>query len=258
MTTDNSELKNKKKIVINHPKNISFSPSELLREGIQNGSDLKLLKEAMELQFTWEKHQAEKIYNRAIADFKSNPLEIIKESKVDFETQKGKVNYKYASLANVIEKITPELSKYGLTVSWRTQQNGKIIVTCRISHEMGHYEETTLSSDADNSGSKNAIQAMGSAITYMQRYTVLSLLGLACSDSDDDGRTSSANVEVVNKVQAQSLKERVRECAKAKFKTPDLFKEWRIYNNLAENLETATEMQLSSIWSALLGVKHAI
>jgi len=188
-----------------------LTPAEMIMQGVKAGTDLKLLKEALELQITWEKRQAEKAYNHAIAAFKANPPEIIKESAVNFNSGGKQVGYKYASLANVIEKVTPELSKHGLTLSWRTAQNGKISVTCRISHELGHHEETTLCADADTSGAKNSIQAIGSTITYMQRYTALALLGLACADQDDDGRASSpttapsAAVERINEKQLSSI-----------------------------------------------------
>lgn len=39
----------------------------------------------------------------------------------------------------------------------------------------------------DNSGSKNAIQAVGSTVTYLQRYTLLAATGLAAAGQDDDG-----------------------------------------------------------------------
>ena len=164
-----------------------LSPAEIITLGVRNNSNLTELKEALQLQIAWETREAEKAYNRAIAAFKANPPQILKESAVDFTSQKGRTNYKYASLANVIEKVTPELSKHGLNISWRTSQNEHINVTCRISHELGHYEETTLCADADNSGNKNSIQAIGSTVTYMQRYTALALLGLACADQDTDG-----------------------------------------------------------------------
>jgi len=230
-----------------------LSPSELISEGIAKGSDLKLLKEAMELQFTWEKRQAEKAYNKAISDFKSNPPEIIKESKVDFESPKGRTHYKYANLANVIEKVTPELSKHGLSVSWRTAQNGKVSVTCRISHELGHYEETTLQADNDNTGNKNPIQALGSAVSYLQRYSVLCLLGLACADADDDGRSTpeAKPAPVVEIVKKQTLQEMVREEAKKHFKTPDDFKMWRINNNLVEDTTKATELEMAKLFNFL-------
>jgi hypothetical protein len=53
----------------------------------------------------------------------------------------------------------------------------------------GHHEETTLSSSPDDSGGKNSIQAIGSAVTYLQRYTLLALTGLATREQDNDGKT---------------------------------------------------------------------
>jgi len=63
---------------------------------------------------------------------------------------------------------------------------------------MGHSESVTLQSATDDSGKKNNIQALGSAITYLQRYTLLSITGLATEDQDDDGKTTGvAAVEAV-------------------------------------------------------------
>ena len=52
---------------------------------------------------------------------------------------------------------------------------------------MGYSESTELTADSDTSGTKNSIQAMGSTITYLQRYTLLSLTGLATHEQDTDG-----------------------------------------------------------------------
>jgi len=52
---------------------------------------------------------------------------------------------------------------------------------------MGHSESTSIIGTADTSGGKNSIQGIGSAITYLQRYSLFSILGLAASESDDDG-----------------------------------------------------------------------
>jgi uncharacterized protein YyaL (SSP411 family) len=64
-------------------------------------------------------------------------------------------------------------------------------VTC-VLFGHGHSEETTLSGPADASGSKNAIQAIGSTLTYLQRYSLVQALGLAAAE-DDDGNTAAAN-----------------------------------------------------------------
>ena len=166
-------------------------PQDVISEAIAKGANLKEIAELMTLQERWEKNEALKAYNAAMSDFKKNPPEINKDKTVGFEAkQGGKVGYKHASLYNVTEKINVELSKHGLSASWTTKQNGAISVTCRITHVKGHSEETTLTAPADTTGAKNAIQAIGSTITYLQRYTLLALTGLATFD-DDDGQVAA-------------------------------------------------------------------
>jgi hypothetical protein len=54
---------------------------------------------------------------------------------------------------------------------------------------MGHSEEgAVLEGAPDTSGSKNSIQAVGSTVSYLERYTLLAATGLAAKDQDDDGR----------------------------------------------------------------------
>jgi ERF superfamily len=77
--------------------------------------------------------------------------------------------------------------------SWKMNQEGQWIkVTCILTHELGHSEETTLMGAPDNSGSKNAIQAVGSTVTYLERYTLLAACGLSTKGSDNDGRGAVA------------------------------------------------------------------
>ena len=160
------------------------SPADMIRMAVSGGADLDKLEKLLQLQERWEAGEAKKAYHKAMAEFKANPPKIEEDKTVKYKD----VRYNHASLANVVEKITVELSKYGLSTSWRTQQNGQILVTCLITHVNGHTEETTLAAPADISGSKNSIQAIGSTITYLERYTLLAALGLATHDQDDDAK----------------------------------------------------------------------
>lgn len=170
------------------------SPAEMIRIAVASGADLEKLKGLLDLQERWEANEARKAFNRAMSDFKANPPEIEKDKTVGYTTSAGKVGYTHASLANVVRTITKELSKHGLSASWRTNQNGQIQVTCKITHVLGHSEETMLSAPSDTSGSKNAIQAIGSTISYLERYSLLAVLGLATSDMDDDAKTSTPKI----------------------------------------------------------------
>ncbi len=148
------------------------------------------LKELLELQERWDATQAKKAYVVAMSAFKANPPEIFKDKTVKYK----EVKYSHSSLHNVTSCINKALSEHGLTASWVTSQdNGSVKVTCKITHIMGHSEETSLSAPPDNTGSKNVIQAIGSTVTYLQRYTLLALTGLATHDQDDDGATLGKN-----------------------------------------------------------------
>ena len=171
----------------------STSPAASMIQAISAGANLETVAKMMELQQVWEANEARKAYHLAMAAFKANPPEIEKDKKVNYATKTGgTVKYNHATLANVTRKISAALSQHGLSASWKTAQNGVIMVTCKITHEKGHSEETMLSAPADDSGSKNPIQAIGSTISYLERYTLLALTGLATADMDNDAQGAPA------------------------------------------------------------------
>ena len=159
------------------------TPNEMISQALlQGGVDLEKLEKLLGIQERYEANEARKAYHKSMAQFKLNPPKIDKDKTVSY----GNTKYNHASLANVTDKIGEALSKCGLSASWTTKQNGSVSVTCKITHIQGHSEETTISAPADKSGSKNEIQSIGSTITYLERYTLLALTGLATEDMDDD------------------------------------------------------------------------
>jgi hypothetical protein len=123
----------------------------------------------------------------------SENVRIVKNAEVDFRSQKGRTHYKFTTLDHIVKRVVPVMAKYGLTHSWSTDQNsGQISVTCKLSHMAGHSESVTLSAGSDNTGNKNNIQAIGSTVSYLQRYTIMSILGLSSGDKDDDGQAAEA------------------------------------------------------------------
>ena len=165
------------------------------------GMDVGKLKELLELQERWDATQAKKAYMVAMAEFKKDPPEILKDQTVKYKD----VKYNHASLCNVTTCINKALSEHGLTASWLTSQdNGAVKVTCKIAHILGHSEETGLSAPPDASGSKNPIQAIASTVSYLERYTLLALTGLATHDQDDDGIAAGAKkVDIVPPTEAE-------------------------------------------------------
>lgn len=166
----------------------AITPMGLLQMAVSQGADIDKLAKLMDLQERWEANEARKAFTAAMAKFKAHPPRISKNKHVKF----GNTEYDHATLDNVTGPITAALSAVGISHKWSVEQTGpEISVSCVLTHERGHSETTTLRSGADSSGSKNSIQAIGSAITYLQRYTLLAATGMAAAGTDNDGHGAS-------------------------------------------------------------------
>ena len=172
------------------PKAEMVTTMDRLLSAAQGGMDIAMIERFMSLAERQEKREAEKAFHRAFAAFKANPPEIVKSKLVDFTNSAGKrTRYKHAPIGAVVSAIIGGMSKHGLSHRWNVTQDGRnITVSCLITHEMGHTEVTTISAGADESGGKNAIQAIASTVTYLQRYTLQAATGIAVLEADDDGR----------------------------------------------------------------------
>ncbi len=167
-------------------------PSDILKQAVMSGATVDVMERLLALQERWEASQARKAFDNAMASVREDLPQIVKTQSVNYQGTKGRVNYRYEDLSAVTEALTPVLAKHGLSFRWRTNSDSKdaVSVTCVVSHRDGHAEETTLSANHDHSGMKNDIQAIGSAVTYLQRYTLKAALGIAAAN-DDDGRTAT-------------------------------------------------------------------
>jgi len=165
------------------------SPNQLIALALERQADPNTLSKLMDLQERWEAGKARKAFVAAMTAFKQEaPSVLRKGDKVDFTTVKGRTHYNYANLGSIVQEITAILGKNELSASWNTCQDGNnVTVTCHVIHVAGHRESVTLTGPIDESGNKNRIQAVGSTVTYLQRYTLLAALGLATGE-DDDGR----------------------------------------------------------------------
>lgn len=78
-----------------------------------------------------------------------------------------------------------------------------------MKHDMGHTEKRTLRAPRDDSGKKNFIQSMGSTISYLERYTLLAVTGLATHDMDDDGNAAGGQDEFITEEQVKAFTARI-------------------------------------------------
>lgn len=166
----------------------SATPADLVRYAMDTNADLDRLEKLMAMQIQWEEREARKEFVADMARFKMNPPEIVKDSHVQFKTDKGVTSYWHASIGNVVEKIVAGLAEHGFSHRWIPERcdGGMVKITCVITHRLGHSESTTLEAGLDQSGGKNNIQAMISTKTYLERHSLLAATGLATKDQGDD------------------------------------------------------------------------
>lgn len=159
----------------------------------ERGAGLEQIEKMMDLLERNERHEAEKAYNEALAAFKAKNIRIVKRKLVDFPSKGGRTSYKHAELDDVVQAVGPELSVYGFAWSWKTHQVGRdITVVCTLRHRLGHAETVQLTAQPDETGGKNAIQAIISTTTYLQRHTLKQITGVAEAGEDDDGQSGAA------------------------------------------------------------------
>lgn len=160
---------------------------DILTLAVQRGADLATIERLMAMRVAEDERRAMKEYFAAFAAFKAEAVRIIKNAEVSGGPLSGK---KYAELFVVINAITPALSMHGLSAAWKLTKDEKdwLEVTCTLRHANGYSESVSMGGPPDAGGAKNAIQARASTVSYLERYTLKAITGLAEQADDTDGK----------------------------------------------------------------------
>lgn len=164
---------------------MALNPMSLIERALSAGASIEQVEKLIALQERWEANEAKKAFAVAFGHFKAETVLILKNVTVTDGPLKGK---KHADLFGVCSAVIPALSKHGLSHSWRLTKDELtwMEVTCTIRHNMGYSESVSMGAAPDTGPGRNAIQARGSAKTYLERYTLLAATGLSATDNDND------------------------------------------------------------------------
>ena len=145
------------------------------------------------------------IERQAKADFDAAMADLQPELPTIGERGNAAGRYTYALWEDINTAIKPVLQKHGFALTFRTDFKDGITVTGVLSHRAGHREETSITLPSDSSGSKNAVQAVASSVSYGKRYTAGALLNLTSHGEDDDAY--AAVVETITDAQEIQITE---------------------------------------------------
>lgn len=110
------------------------------------------------------------------------PIEKGKTATVQGKDGKQGYSYRYADIADVLAAVRPVLSKHGLAILQRTKpRNGKTMLLTELRHQSGQM----IDSEVELTAAPTNPQQFGGMLTYLRRYEVVTLLGIAAEEDTD-------------------------------------------------------------------------
>lgn len=106
---------------------------------------------------------------------------------------------RYADLAEVLNTVRPVLAKHGLSVMQSTAFDGVMV---SVETVLAHSSGGSVSSTASCVPAKTDAQGVGAATTYLRRYALAAMAGVA--QEDDDGN-SAAHTKPAPVVQSDTV-----------------------------------------------------
>jgi hypothetical protein len=167
---------------------------EVLKQAIEKGAPVDTLERLLTLEMKYRAWQAELAYQQDFLAFKQEPgLKILRDEIVEYENKRGGgiTKYAFSPLDRAEAVLIPLLAKHNFTHHWRTepQPNGWTKVTAVIKHILCHENDSaSLLGPPDMTGNKNGHQAIGSNVSYLERYTLCAACGITPQRMDTDAR----------------------------------------------------------------------
>jgi|GEM_PF-4412767 len=139
------------------------------------------------------------------------------DAKAEIRSDKGaNFSYKYATLANVLDVVRKTLSENGVAVLQDPHfKDSRLTIETLLVHTSGQWFRSDLTFPV----AQMTPQGLGGVITYLRRYALSSLLGIA--PDDDDDAQSATDAAKANPPRQQPTPER-REPRNNEYNAPDL------------------------------------
>lgn len=159
--------------------------------------DVEKMQRLMEMHERVLARQAAAAFNASLADMQPELPIVTQRGEI---SHNGKLISKFARWEDIVEQIRPVLAKHGFSLTFTVgQAQDRMSVTGVLRHREGHNEQTTLSLPIDMSGAKNAVQGIGSTVSYGKRYVACALLNIASTGEDQDGVDQNGTITAEQK-----------------------------------------------------------
>lgn len=120
----------------------------------------------------------------ALADAQANFPPIPKSKTANVTAREGKqgYSYSYADLGDVLAAVRPVLGARGIVVTQPTRrEDGRLILRTELRHVSGDF----IDSEVELAANPAVPQQFGGSLTYLRRYELVTLLGIAAEEDTD-------------------------------------------------------------------------
>lgn len=179
-------------------------PIEMLRAAKEAGIAPNDIQGFLDVQINWEKREAEKEYNAAMARVHANIPLVVKSAN------NPQTRSKYAELDHIVTATKEVYTKEGFSVSFYEGENapaGHVRICADVLHRLGHKQTRHYDVPLDGVGIKgNAnmtqIHGKASSTSYGRRYLMCLIFNIPTGD-DNDGNNKA--FELIDETQLSGL-----------------------------------------------------
>jgi hypothetical protein len=171
------------------------------RAAADSSVDVSKMERLVALKMQLDHDERERLFAAALGRVQALIPPISKHGRTDKAT--------YAKLEDIDRAIRPLYAAEGFSLTFNTDfQEGRVLMTAKLRHRDGHFEEKFLMLPVDTGAGRNAIQAVGSTVSYGRRHLTKMLFNVVETDEDDDGKGVPLKISTE---QAKYLQEFVEE-----------------------------------------------
>lgn len=219
----------------------------ILDRAVEKGIAVEAIERLMDLVERTRASQARAAFHEAMARFKETcpPVPRRTENSQFKVTKNGTQKPRnYASLEDIAATINKPAAECGLSYRWGSAKidAGQLTISCIVSHLSGHSESSEATLPVESRAGCSDQQKMGTAMTYAQRYSLISAFGLTSCDEDDDGEDIAVPKETITESQAADLASMIQETKSDLKKFLDLYGVQKIADLPAVNYGAAVRL----------------
>lgn len=167
--------------------------------------DMDKMERLLQMQERVMSRNAEQDFNRAMTEAQS------KMRSVAADSNNPQTRSRYASYAALDRAVRPVYTAAGFALSFDTDEGAPdqyVRVVCYVSHQNGYSRKYHVDMPADGKGAKGGdvmtkTHAVGSGVSYGQRYLLKMIFNIAVGEDDDGNR--AGNGEKISQEQVGDL-----------------------------------------------------